>query len=305
MQTTDAKGGRPPEPVLKLVIEGQPLQPVGEPVASTIQPAREDHWDVAISGGIGLVGGVVGAVVGAWAAYHFGLKAAREAATRAEGIRSRQLRFSLTHKLGKIYSAQKDVRKACDAAVARLAEKADEAAQQGGQFLDHLSLELRPFATSLTRFTFSPEEVAEVGKCGDLAAMKIMMILDDRHNTTADLLDEYRTLKAEFEALVKDEGNFDAGGGYIQFAWTPENYRRLRPHLFKMDTLAAAILAHTTQDERDTYEVIIAISKASAKEGGDKVDIRVTDPEGRIVKVTNRGVEYVNDEDQPQEGAPI
>lgn len=278
----------------KTVPASTPSKPQMVAVTVQVPPEPKDYAGMAINGGIGVMGGVIGALVGAWAAYHFGLKASREAINRAESARDRQLRFSVVQKLNKIYSAQKEIRITCDEAVHRLAAAKERAAREGLNFLDHLSMELRPFATSLIRLSFSPDEVAQVGKGGDLEALAIMMMLDDRHNTTAALLDEFRGLKAEFEAVAHRDGDFDPNRGYMQFRWSPEEYAKYRPYLFKMDSLTTAIHKHSALDEQDAYKATLAVAKATAKADGPKVDIRITAPDGRIARVTPGGVELFN-----------
>lgn len=240
----------------------------------------------------GLIG-VLGALAGAYAAYLWGLKAAKAAKSAEKKERNQQIDFSLIHKLNKIYAAQQSIRKAADEGAARLASARDAAAQAGRRFLDHLSMEMRPFATSLTRYTFTPEEVARAGQLGGQEIMKTMMVLDDRHNTTSALLDTYRDQKAAFQGIVQGGAAFDPLRGYMQFQWSDEDYARYQPHLFTMDASATALRLHSSLDERAAYETIVAIAKAYVREQGEKADIRVTMPEGGTLRITNAGEEVI------------
>lgn len=114
-------------------------------------PQAPDYTGMMIYGGIGLVAGVLGAVVGAWAAYKFGLKASREANAKADLAREHHPRFAINQKLGKIYSAQKSIRTACENAAVSLAVSRAEAARLNARFLDHLSMDLRPTSSNAQR----------------------------------------------------------------------------------------------------------------------------------------------------------
>ncbi|MNL01384.1 hypothetical protein D3C87_1218520 [compost metagenome] len=276
-----------------------------QPIALTVQlpPERPDYTGDMLSGGIGLVGGLIGALAGAYAAYLFGAKATKDAKDREGREREAHLTFAVIHKLNKIYSAQKEVRKSVQAGVDRLEAVRVDAARRRMGFVDHLSLEVRPFSTPLSAVSFTADEVAAVGRVGGQGVMKIMMMLDDRHNTTVGLLDAYRGQKAEFEGMTRSDADFDPERGYLQIRWTEEAYQKLRPHLFKMDVSVKALLAHSTEDEKSAYDAIVGILTARAKKEGVKADYRVTTPDGRTAKITSTGLEVIDGDGGPQRGA--
>ncbi len=262
--------------------------------AVQLPPERPEYVGDIIGGGIG----IYGALAGAYAAYRWGLKAARDAKASEKKARNQQIDFSLIHKLNKIYAAQQSIRKAADEGAARLTLAREAAAREGRPFLDHLSLEMRPFATSLTRYIFTPEEVARAGQLGGQEIMKTMMVIDDRHNTTAELLDTYRDQKAAFQGIVQAGTAFDPQRGYMQFRWSGEDYAKYQPHLFTMDASATALRLHSSLDESAAYDVIVAVAKANAKEQGEKADIRITMPNGGTLRITSAGEEILPEKRQ-------
>lgn len=256
-----------------------------------------DHSGELINGFVGLVGGIVGALAGAYAANHWGLKAAREARVRQEKELDDHVGFAIIHKLNKIYSGQKSVRKALEEAVTRL-DKSKAAAERDGQrYLDHLALEVRPFATALGRVHFSTDEVRRSLKIGGQEIARIMMVLDDRHNTTADLLESYRIEKAEFEGVAKPGASFDMARGYLRFQWSDEDYESFKPHLFKLDELAGALLTHSREDEQSAYEALVAILKGRSIIEGAGAKYRVPAPDGRMAQITSSGLEFVQSDE--------
>lgn len=267
---------------------GSPPSTAASPIEVTVQmpPERPDYVGDIVGGGIGLVGALLGAV----AAYYFGLKATREAKERERKERDRQVDFALIHKLNKVYSSLQGIWKPAVEAEKRLALSRAEAALEQRRFLDHLSLEFRPLATPLARWTFTAEEVARAGSLGGPEIMKVMMVLDDRHNSNADLMDAYRDQKAVFQGMISAAG-FDAQSGYLQLAWTDEQYDKVRPHLYQMDATATALREHSGVDVQNTYEAIVAVLVGMAKQRGDKGDTKVTTPDGRVVRVTAKGVD--------------
>ena len=292
-------------PTLKVEPELSPS--TGEPLAVTVQlpPDRPDYAGDLLTGGIGILGGLLGAVAGAYAAYRWGLKAAQDAKDRDAKERNSHHGFSLIHKLNRIYSAQKQIRVAIEAGVERLAVAKAQAEAEGRRAHDHLSLEVRPFSTSLSRVHFTADEVMAAGRVGGQDALQIVMVLDERHNTTADLLDQYRQAKLEFQGMSTALRDFDAERGYAQLGWTEEQYKEAQPHLFVMDATVRSLLKHTKQDERSTYDAILAVLIGRAKAEGATADYRVPDPDGKKMKVTSAGVEDAPIEEGDTEGQDL
>lgn len=274
----------PPSPPLPTVV----TPPAAQPIAVTVQmpPEKHDYLADGMSGGIGLIG----ALVGAYAAYRFGLKAANQAKDRERKERENHLSFAVIHKLNRIYSAQMQVRASIEAGMSRLAVAKAKAEGEGRMFLDHLSMEVRPFSTALSRVSFSADEVAAAGRMGGQEALKIVMVLDERHNTTAELLDQYRAAKAEFNGHESLSQTFDPERGYADIVWTEDQYKAVLPKLFVMDAMVTSIHGHSKQDEKGTYDAIVAVLKGRAKDE-PKADYRVTAPDGQKMKITSAGVE--------------
>lgn len=278
------------------------MPPAAKPVAVTVQmpPEQHDYLADLTSGGIGLIG----ALVGAYAAYRFGLKATNDAKERERKERENHLSFAIIHKLNRIYSAQKQVRLSIESGAARLAAAKARAEGANRKFLDNLCMEVRPFATTIPRVVFSADEVMTAGRIGGEKTMQIVMILDERHNTTAELLDQYRTAKAEFTAMKSLTEKFDPERGYAYVEWTEEQYKAAQPKLYVMDAMIQSLLKHSTQDEEGSYDAVVAILLGRAKTDA-KADYRVVAPDGRKMKITSAGIEVAPaDPPEPvQEGA--
>lgn len=285
-----------PPPVTALAATGPPAfasPPAAQPIAVTVQmpPEKHDYLADLTNGGIGLIG----ALVGAYAAYHFGLKAAREAKDREGKERDAHLTFAVIHKLNKIYGAQKQIRKDTEEAMVRLEIKKADAERQGKYFLNHLSMEVRPLATSPTRVSFSPEEIMAAMRIGGADIQRTMMMIDDRHNTTIDMMDVYRAQKAAFEGSVEAGASFDPVNGEMLFQWDEARYATFRPQLYILDVLVQALLEHSKEDERSTFDAIVLMLKGRAKAGQAKTESQITAPDGRLTKISPTGAEVVED----------
>ena len=297
-----------------------------ERVAVTLQiPAeRHDYTGDLVTGSIGLLAGVIGALVGARAAYHFGLKAAREArdedrktlaeeraANRKDAeeaqkatarARDKSVSFALVYKLNRIYGTQNAIKKKIEEGrhnmwvrtLGRQPPLVDRAVHEVAIY--HLCLEVRPYANLPARVTFTPEEVECAGRVGGDDALGSLMVMDDRHNAAIELLGLYRELHLAFEASVDRTGEYD--GVYMAHAWTVDDYRHLRPRLDEMDQLLDRLYDNVVEDEQDTFKALKLILQGKADKELGAGPFRFPDPEGTIIVIPRK----VDDEPRPPVG---
>lgn len=263
--------------------------PADKTVAITLEvpPEKHDYTGDAVSGLIGLLG----ALAGAYAAYRWGLKANREAKLESHRERDVQLSFAVVHKLNKVYGAQKAIRQQIERGRARLEAKVaqPEAAPVEGEHQvinrDHVNLEVRPLANLPERIVFTPEEVAAAGRVGGQAALHHLMILDDRHNASVELLGLYREKKAAIQPRMGEGVAFD--GAYVGYAWTLEEYQALQPFLHDLDELTATMHDNAVADEQAAFEALKLVLQGKAnKEGAGP--FRLPDPSGDIVEIVRQ-----------------
>ncbi len=239
----------------------------------------------AVSGLIGLLG----ALAGAYAAYLWGVKATRAAKRESDRERDVQLSFAVVHKLNKVYGAQKAIRQQIERGRARLDAKA---AKPGAGPIEgehqvvnrgHVNLEVRPLANLPERVVFTPDEVAAAGRVGGQAALHHLMILDDRHNASIELLGLYRERKAAIQPKMGDGVAFD--GAYVGYAWTLEEYQALQPFLHELDELIATMHENAVADEASAFEALKMVLQGKVNKEEGAGPFSVPDPSGQMVKI--------------------
>ena len=259
-------------------------------VALTVQlpPEKHDYAGDALSGLIGLLG----ALAGAYAAYRWGLKANREAKQEGDRERDVQLSFAVVHKLNKIYGAQKAIRQQIERGRDRLEAKAAnlDAAPVEGQHQvvnrGHVNLEVRPLANLPERVVFTPDEVAAAGRVGGQSALHHLMILDDRHNASIELLSLYREKKAAIQPKMGDGVEFD--GAYVGYAWPLEQYQLLQPFLHELDELIVIMHENAVVDETSAFEALKLVLQGKANRETGAGPFQVPDPSGMIVEIARQ-----------------
>lgn len=261
-----------------------------EPIALTLQLPSDkyDYAGDAISGLIGLLG----ALAGAYAAYRWGLKATRDAKRESDRERDVQLSFAVVHKLNKVYAAQKAIRQQIERGKARLEAKAANPnaapveAEHQVVNRGHVNLEVRPLANLPERVVFTPDEVAAAGRVGGQAALHHLMILDDRHNASIELLSLYRDKKLAIQPKMGDGIAFD--GAYVGYAWTPEQYQLLQPFLHELDELIVTMHENAVADETSAFEALTLVLQGKANKEKGAGPFRVPDPAGAMVEIARQ-----------------
>lgn len=259
-------------------------------VALTLQvpPEKHDYAGDAVSGLIGLLG----ALAGAYAAYRWGLKATREAKRQSDRERDVQLSFAVVHKLNKVYGAQKAIRQQIERGRARLDAKAanPEAVPVEGEHQvvnrGHVNLEVRPLANLPERVVFTPDEVAAAGRVGGQAALHHLMILDDRHNASIELLSLYREKKTAIQPKMGDGIAFD--GAYVGYAWSLEQYQVLQPFLHELDELIVTMHENAVADEKSAFEALKMVLQGKANKENGAGPFRVPNPAGEMIEIARQ-----------------
>ena len=279
---------------MKIAAKSLPSDALATPpekaVAVTVQlaPERHDYAGDAVSGLIG----VVGALAGAYAAYLWGLRATRAAKQQSDRERDVQLSFAVVHKLNKIYGAQKAIRQQIENGRARLQAKAanhDAMPHDGGQHVinrGHVNLEVRPLANLPERVVFSADEVAAAGRVGGQAALHHLLILDDRHNASIELLTLYREKKTALQPRMGDGIAFD--GAYVGYAWTLEQYQQLQPFLHELDELIVIMHDNAVADEVSAFEALKMVLQGKADKEAGAGPFRVPDPSGEKIEIARQ-----------------
>ncbi|RYG58093.1 MAG: hypothetical protein EON56_00710 [Alphaproteobacteria bacterium] len=275
---------------MQIASKASSATPSEKAVALTLQvpPEKHDYAGDVVSGLIGLLG----ALAGAYAAYRWGLKATREAKRESDRELDVQLSFAVVHKLNKVYGAQKAIRQQIEQGRARLEAKAanqDVARIEGGHQVvnrGHVNLEVRPLANLPERVVFTPDEVAAAGRVGGQEALHHLMVLDNRHNASIELLGLYREKKAAIQPKMGDGIAFD--GAYVGYAWTLAQYQGLQPFLHELDELIATMHENAVADEKSAFEALKMVlqGKANKEEGAGA--FRVPDPSGEMVEIARQ-----------------
>lgn len=260
-----------------------PLPEKAQVVAITVQTPNEPH-DYAsdlMSGGIGLVG----ALVGAFAAYMFGLRASERAKRADDMEKDGFLSFSAILKLQNILSAQGQIIRHIEEG-RELMAKAREAAKDKGDGVvvpTNPSLFVVPFTNTPERVHFTTEEVIRAGRVGGNATLNIVSVIDGRHNAAMDLIDTYRTLKADFAAKA---GVGRLVGGAMQYGMTKESWAAVAPILHLQDELVEELYVGAKTDSQAGYDAMIALMQGRARLLGKEFVYQVKAPDGRQMIVT-------------------
>lgn|GEM_PF-1850171 len=259
--------------------------PVSHPIAVTLQvpPARHDYF----ADGLSFVVGFGGALLGAYAAYKFGQKAAREARKEDRLERDMDLAQSLIQSLSSIYSAQKSTLKCITDAKARMAVRAAQVENEEqprdahGDAVEmrfHLNQEIRPLANLPARSGITPEQVNVGGRIGGGEILNSLMSLGDRHNGTVDLWALYGTRKAVLDQMLAQWVHYD--GVYVTYTWTPAQYEPLRPLLDELDRLAEALETQSREDVGSAFAALCGLIQGMVNRDWISDGARVTSPNG-------------------------
>lgn len=280
-------------PVATVTIPSPPPQTL----AVTLKTAPEPHDYMAdlTSGGIGLLG----ALVGAFAAYKFGMAATAKVKAQDQRDKELFLSFSVIHKLQKIYPAQAAIYRHIQAGQKQNEEKRLSEPKSPS----HLSLYVPPFANTPERVSFTPDELICAGRVGGQDVFNALMILDGRHNTTLDMVDVFRADKAAF--LAKTKPHEVASARVMQYRWSKKEYDALMPLLFQLDQTVQSMLESTREDREVAYNATVAMIQGRAKLIVGKVEFEVRTPDGQVVVVTRDAIRpKAHEAERPLKGAP-
>jgi hypothetical protein len=283
MQQAQPTAPSAPTPPLLPSAVGSP--PVNHPISVTLQvpPERHDY----LADGFSFVVGFGGALLGAYAAYKFGQKAAREARREDRIERDKDLAQSLVQSLSSIYSAQKNTLKSIADAKNRLAVRAAQVENENQprdangdrvQMRLHLNQEVRPLANLPPRSAITPEQVNVGGRIGGGSTLNSLMALGDRHNGTVDLWALYGTRKAVLDQMLAQWVHYD--GVYVTYSWTPEQYEPLRPLLDELDRLAGVLETQSREDTASAFSALCAVVQGMVNRGWINDGAKVTTPDG-------------------------
>jgi hypothetical protein len=150
----------------------------------------------------------------------------------------------------------------------------------------HVNLEIRPLANLPERVVFTPEEVAAAGRVGGQAALQHLMILDDRHNASIELLGLYREKKAAIQHRMGEGVAFD--GAYVGYAWTLEEYQALQPFLHELDELIVIMHDNAVTDEASAFEALKMVLQGKANKEKGAGPFRLPDPSGEMVEIARQ-----------------
>lgn len=260
--TSSAKPVPPPTAATAAAI--QPGFPQSVAVTVQMPPEKTDITGDLVSGGIGLVG----ALVGALAAYQFGLRAAKLASKALEDERDKFAAFSVIHKLGLIYTAQTAIYLHMKEATERVKTM---------KFNPHVSMAMKHLANLPQRVAFNTDEVYRVGSFAGKDVLNTLMMLDSQHNSTIDHLTYFTAEKAAFRRHIKG----DVQGDVIVTGWTKAEYKAVEPQVLGMDQMVGEMLRYSEGDMKGAHDTIVAIVKARGPRFGDKSEYKLRGLDGK------------------------
>lgn len=263
----------PPPPV-----KAKPQSPVATvPVSVVVTKMPEEKHDFGadfLTGGIGVLGGLIGAVVGAGVAYRLNLRQAKKLKDAADLERLEYLSFAVVLKLRNIYEAQTSVHR-------HIKDSLDAYVPEN---YPSVSMAVSAFGNTPARVNLDPEEVLKVGKFVGNTVLNILLEVDINHNTTMDLIDSYRSQWMDVHSFIQPDGSRPDGGFYHR--WTAELDTKLRPRLNALDKLVEVQEMASRRDRQTAYVAIIKITQARLKAFQPDGAYEIEDLDGKTVIIT-------------------
>lgn len=239
-----------------------------------LPPEKSDITGDLVSGGIGVFGALLGALV----AYLLTSLAAKRAKEEATKERDRYQSLSVILKLQSIYATQESIHAQFERAMQFYHEKK----------LENISMAFSAFANTPQKVTFTTDEVICGADLAGGAVLNILMTLDGNHNATMDMIDAYRIHKLEFQTRLDPVST--GKDGAFTFKITKQKLEMLKPYLTGLDAMVAAMRDNVSRDRMQAYEALVEITKRRLQAFDPGGSFTVDDPGGRTVVISAAGV---------------
>ncbi|WP_395444916.1 hypothetical protein [Caulobacter sp. UC70_42] len=208
-----------------------------------------DYLNMAVSGGVGLMGAVIGAVLG----YHLTKKTQDAARERDERDKAAFASFVMGQKIGRIYSCLTVINETF----------VDASMKSAAESQPYVFINAMPAANSFERVHFGPDELWRAGRIADLAFINGVTLLDEHFNGLISMLERYERERTALVEKVAAVGTPIAGG--FQIDWNRAEFKQDVPKFEALDRLIVSIIEASERDRPIAHKAIIDLHKGTGR----------------------------------------